>query len=163
DVEHRLQLRQGQQTHSLPAEETELRILERALESSRGEKVVLPGLLQQRMAAVSEIYRRVIHHQQDRKQQQEPGAPFVLASGLESSADSSTQQILGRLSLDEPAIFQIARRKDLPPQARRNLFRFLSAAFTTSERYGAVLRSPRGFELALTLFEQSDYLTEILV
>src|SRR5581483_6782486 len=54
-------------------------------------------------------------------------------------------------------------RQDLGPEARRNLFRFLSSAFTSSERYAAVLRHAAAVDQALVLFESSDYLTDILV
>jgi glutamate-ammonia-ligase adenylyltransferase len=54
-------------------------------------------------------------------------------------------------------------RVDLSQHARRNLDRFFSSAGTTSERYGAVLRSPGAVEKALTIFEFSEFLTDILV
>src|SRR5207237_1446047 len=45
----------------------------------------------------------------------------------------------------------------------RNLFRFLSSAFTSSERSAQVLRQAHASEKALARFAGSDYLTEILV
>ena len=47
--------------------------------------------------------------------------------------------------------------------ARRNLFRFLSSALTSSERYAAVVRHPEAVERALGILDASEYLTEILV
>src|SRR5437899_10562248 len=60
-------------------------------------------------------------------------------------------------------LYQITSRQDLVTQTRKNLFRFLSSAFTSSERYAAVLRHPEAVSRALALFETSDYLTDILI
>ena len=71
--------------------------------------------------------------------------------------------MMQRLAVDSPQLREIAARADLSQHARRNLDRFLSSAGTTSERYGAVLRSPEAVERALTIFEFSEFLTDILV
>ena len=166
-LEHRLQLRQGQQTHRLPASEPELRILQRSMEGyAPGEYRVadLTATVRRRTAAVAEIYQRIIYHQQSRIRHDAPDAEFELRSTLEpTTADQSHQQILERLASDSPPLHQTACRPDLSPQARRNLYRFLSSAFTTSERYAAVLRHPEAVPRALALFEASDYLTDILI
>ncbi len=57
----------------------------------------------------------------------------------------------------------MAGRSDFSQHTRRNLDRFLGSAGTTSERYGAVLRAPAAVERALTIFEFSEFLTDILV
>src|SRR5262249_32639124 len=58
-VEHRLQLRQGQQTHRVPADTNEIAVLARSL-SLNPENVVEE--IRMRMAEVSAIYERIIHH-----------------------------------------------------------------------------------------------------
>jgi [glutamine synthetase] adenylyltransferase / [glutamine synthetase]-adenylyl-L-tyrosine phosphorylase len=166
-LEHRLQLRQGQQTHRLPASEPELGILQRAMEGyAPGEYRVadLSSIVRRRMAAVAEIYQRIIYHQQTRGRHNESGAEFELRGTLErATADQSHQQILERLASDAPSLYQTACRHDLSLLARKNLYRFLGAAFTSSERYAAVLRHPEAVHRALALFEASDYLTDILI
>ncbi|HET7441091.1 MAG TPA: hypothetical protein VFJ47_07310 [Terriglobales bacterium] len=166
-VEHRLQLRHGQQTHRLPASATDLQILQKSLEGYVGGQDRLGdvrALVQRRMAAVSEIYKRVINQQQFRRSEELAEIEFELRSPAEPAAvEQSQQQILDRLAADAPTVFEIASRPGLAPQARGALFRFLSSAFTSSERYGAVLRYPQAVEKALALFEYSEYLTEILV
>jgi glutamate-ammonia-ligase adenylyltransferase len=166
-LEHRLQLRQGQQTHRLPVSETELRILQRSMEGyAPGEYRVadLTTIVRRRMEAVAEIYQRIIYQQQTRIGHDALDADFKLRSGPEpTAADQSNQQILERLASDVPSLYQTASRHDLSPQARKNLYRFLSSAFTTSERYAVVLRHPEAVARALTLFETSDYLTDILI
>src|SRR5229473_2816819 len=84
-VEHRLQLQQGQQTHRLPASEPELRILQRSMEGyAPGEYRVgdLATMVRRRMAAVAEIYQRIIYHQQSRMRHDAPDAEFELRSTL---------------------------------------------------------------------------------
>ena len=166
-LEHRLQLRQGQQTHRLPLSGMELRILRRCMEGYEAGEYRLGDLVatvRRRMAAVADIYQRVIYQQQTRRHQEVEEAEFRLRSLLEpSAADQSNQQILERLATDAPTLYETAVRRDLSHQARRNLFRFFSAAFTTSERYSAVVRHPAAVNRALALFDSSDYLTDILV
>jgi glutamate-ammonia-ligase adenylyltransferase len=166
-LEHRLQLRQGQQTHRLPQEECDLRILQRSMEGyvpGEYRTTDLVTLVERRMVAVADIYRRVIYQQQSRKQQEAPDAPFELRGSVElGAAEQSNRQILERLATDSPVLRQAATRPDLSLQARANLFRFLWSAFTSSERYAAVLRSPEAVIRALALFEASDYLTDVLV
>jgi len=166
-LEHRLQLRRGQQTHRLPITGPELRIIERSMEGyAPGEHRVtdLVGMVRRRMAAVGEIYQRIIYQQQTRGHLETAEAEFQLRGTPEpTTADQSNQQILDRLAGDVPELYQIANRHDLSPQARKNLFRFLSAAFTSSERYAAVVRHPEAVARGLALFEASDYLTDILM
>jgi len=166
-LEHRLQLRHGQQTHVLPTSETELRIIAGSMD--RGGQTMrdasdLVSAVQQRMAAVSGIYKRVIFQQQTREGQEVADTAFALRGEMEGTApDASNQEILERLAGDSPRLYAIARREELAPAARRNLFRFLSSALTSSERYAAVVRQPEAVERALGILEASEYLTEILL
>jgi glutamate-ammonia-ligase adenylyltransferase len=166
-VEHRLQLQQGQQTHRLPVGAAELRILQRSMEGyAPGESAEsdVEKTVRRRMASVGEIYQRIIYQQQTRSLRDAADVEFQLRSTPEpTTADQSNQQILERLASDAPWLYQIASRQGLVPQTRKNLFRFLSSAFTSSERYAAVLRHPEAVSRALALFEASDYLTDILI
>src|SRR5581483_9684824 len=47
--------------------------------------------------------------------------------------------------------------------ARRNFNRFLSSAATTSERYAAILKAPAALEKAVTVFEHSELLSDMLI
>ncbi|HEX3353309.1 MAG TPA: hypothetical protein VHS34_10840 [Terriglobales bacterium] len=170
-LEHRLQLREGQQTHRLPASAADCRVLQRAMEGyfpgehRSGEPASgLASMVTRRMSAVAEIYRRIIFQQQTRGRQQAPDADFKLVSSLEPAApDQTGQQLLQRLSTDAPALHEVASRHDLSPTIRRNLHRFLSSAFTSSQRYASVLRYQEQASRALRLFEASEYLSEILI
>lgn len=166
-LEHRLQLRQGQQTHQFPLAGAELRILQRAMEGyAPGEDTTLdlPAMVRKRMSSVAEIYQRVIYQQQAHSYQQTQGGDFELRGAPEPAvSDYSQQQLLERLASDCPALSPNAIRSELGPQGRKNLYRFLGSAATSSERYGAVVRYPYGVKAALKLFERSEYLTDILV
>jgi glutamate-ammonia-ligase adenylyltransferase len=165
-VEHRLQLRQGQQTHRLPDAPEQLRIVQRAVGADKTQQYAPGGIVdrvRQRMAAVAEIYERIIHHQQ-LQQAREGEADFHLMARVEQSGgEQPYQQMLERLGEDSPQLYEIAVRPDLDAVTRRNLYRFLSAAFTSSERYASVLRAPQAVERALELFGSSDFLTDILI
>jgi glutamate-ammonia-ligase adenylyltransferase len=166
-LEHRLQLRQGLQTHRLPTSQAELQIVQRCMDGYTAGVYRMGELretVRSRMAAVSEIYQRVIYQQQNRRHDELLDAEFQLRSTPEPSpADQSNLQILERLAADAPEIYDNIKLPDLSPPARKNFFRFLGSAFTSSERYGEVLRNPQAVARALALFENSEYLTDILV
>jgi [glutamine synthetase] adenylyltransferase / [glutamine synthetase]-adenylyl-L-tyrosine phosphorylase len=165
NLEHRLQLHHGQQTHRLPQSRAELLSLGRSL--SREGTAALPpeeflSHVQRRMAAVAEIYQRIIYqaqsqHRADKQQE------FELEPELPVTRENSYSLMMQRLAIDSPQLREIAGRPELSQHARRNFERFLSSAGTTSERYGAVLRSPEAVERGLEIFEFSEYLTDILV
>jgi glutamate-ammonia-ligase adenylyltransferase len=164
NVEHRLQLQHGQQTHRLPPSRSGLQTLASSL-TREGSVAPTPeeflAHLQRRMAAVAEIYQRVIY--QEQSQQREGAHEFQLRSETPATPESSYNLMMQRLAVDSPLLWEVVNNPELSQHARRNLDRFLSSAGTTSERYGAVLRSPQAVQRALTLFEFSEYLTEILV
>ena len=165
NIEHRLQLRHGQQTHRLPQSHAELQVLAQSL-APEGTTALAPEEfllhVRSRMAAVAEIYQRVIY--QEQTQHRRDNSPeFELKPEPSVTPESSYSLMMQRLAIDSPQLRELAGRPELSQHARRNLERFLSSAGTTSERYGAVLRSPEAVERALDIFEFSEYLTDILV
>jgi glutamate-ammonia-ligase adenylyltransferase len=165
EIEHRLQLRRGQQVHRLPEADADVLVLERSISHRRRpparDSQEFVRAVRETMLAVADIYQRVIHSQQQFRQEQ-GGGEFRLAP-VESGREQSYQEILARLAADSPALYEVAARRDLTSHTRRNLHRFLSAAFTSSDRYAAVARAPHSIAMALRLFAVSDYLTDILV
>jgi glutamate-ammonia-ligase adenylyltransferase len=166
-LEHRMQLRQGQQTHRLPSNTSELNVLRRSMEGYDPREYQIADLVstvRRRMAAVAEIYQHVIYQQQSRSRVESLDIGFTLHSGPEpTSSDQSNQQILERLAQDAAELHQAISKENLGGHARKNLFRFLSSALTSSRRYAEVTRNARGVIRALALFEASDYLTDILI
>jgi len=166
-LEHRLQLRRGHQTHRMPVSGPDLQILQRSrgrFDPAQNRQDEFVSVVRQRMSVVAEIYRRVIYQQQSRRDREAANAEFHLYPVSEpSAADYSNRHIVERLAEDAPQLYKIATREDLAPATRKNLFRFFTAALTSSERYAAVLRHPEAVNRALILFEASDYLTQVLV
>jgi [glutamine synthetase] adenylyltransferase / [glutamine synthetase]-adenylyl-L-tyrosine phosphorylase len=162
-LEHRLQLREGQQVHRLPRSEHELQILQRSMSG------LTPGynpadlaiLVRQRMAAVAEIYQRVIYQQQAVTPLPKNEGEFKLRtlSGI-AVADQSNQQLLAQIAVDAPALFRAVA--GLTAIGRKNLLRFLSSAYGSSERYAAVVRDQQAIARASSIFEISDYLSDFL-
>ena len=79
-LEHRLQLREGQQVHRLPRSEQELQVLQRSM-SGLTPGYTLADLtvsVRERMAAVAEIYQRIIYQQQTAITPQENEDEFQL-------------------------------------------------------------------------------------
>jgi glutamate-ammonia-ligase adenylyltransferase len=166
-LEHRLQLRRGQQTHRMPLSGPDLQILERTMglfEPARDRPDEFVTTVRRRMSLVSEIYQRVIYQQQSRKDREAANAEFRLRGSAEFTvADYSNWQILERLAGDAPELHELATGDDLTPAARKNLFRFFTAALTSSERYATVLRHHQAVARALLIFDASEYLTQVLV
>ena len=165
-LEHRLQLRRGQQVHRLPNSRQELAVLQRAMEALTPENARiddLAELVRKRMAAVAEIYQRIIFQQQARREQEPSESEFRLQSKVAATGDQSTQVLMEKLAEDAPALAGALRSVDAGSTTRKNLLRFLGAAFTSSERYAAVLRHQDAIARAITVFATSEYLTDILV
>ena len=164
-LEHRLQLRQGQQVHRLPASAHEREVLRRAMEGfvpGEDRLADLESFTRGRMSAVGEIYRRVIYQQQSYRESVPAESEFQLHS-RPAVADQSHQHLLERLLEDAPQIAAALQGPDLSSTGRRNLLRVLGSAYGSSERYAAVLRNERAIVRALAIFENSDYLTDVLV
>jgi glutamate-ammonia-ligase adenylyltransferase len=68
-----------------------------------------------------------------------------------------------RLESDSPAAHRVICSADLSLHGRRNLHRFLGSVMGVAEQYAALLENPAALSQALTLFESSDYLADILV
>ncbi|HWR35113.1 MAG TPA: hypothetical protein VN622_04485 [Clostridia bacterium] len=165
-LEHRLQLRAGQQTHRLPSDEADLQAMWRSATGERnhisGEEVV--RAVRARMDAVAAIYNRIIHQQQWRHEVSEAPTELRLAAPVQvAGPDQGHAEMLSRLAMDAPEVYELISRTTLSTFARRNLYRFLGSASTSSERYAAVIGSRNALERALAIFGTSQFLTDILV
>ncbi|PYV77158.1 MAG: hypothetical protein DMG96_12045 [Acidobacteria bacterium] len=164
-LEHRLQLQQGQQVHRLPRSPEGLAIMRRAMIGlSPGYQLAdLTSAVKQRMAAVAEIYQRVIYQQQASRSFLPAQGDFQLRSWMESAIlDPTHPQLLERLADDAPDIWELLRGQSLSAVGRKNLLRFLGSGYGSSERYALVLRHQHEIARSLQLFESSEYLVEIL-
>lgn len=171
-VEHRLQLRRGQQTHRLPESYADIEILARSLgmlpatgsiDAQSAPSLTLIQELQSRMSGVAAIYQRLMHAQQAMEQQGRTEFTLNPSQNIGTGHEQSYPQMLQRLAADSPTLHELAGRRDLSARTRRTLYRFLSSALTSSGRYAAVLRAAGAVERAFSIFEISDYLSEILI
>jgi glutamine synthetase adenylyltransferase len=122
----------------------------------------LVAVVRRQMAAVSEIYKRVILQQQARESEQVP--EFALQGEVEAVVpDTSRESIMARLAVDAPELHEIVKNVEGDSITRRNLMRFLSAALTSSQRYAEVVRRPGAVAQAIPIFRNSEYLMDILV
>ncbi|HUO60702.1 MAG TPA: hypothetical protein VMU24_08535 [Candidatus Acidoferrales bacterium] len=163
-IEHRLQLRLGQQIHRLPTAEAQLRVLQRAVMPDARSVAAFMELLRSRMEAVGEIYHRIVHQQKTVEAQI---AEIAIAQGkllpVEGLGEQGSTQLLNRLQTDDPALAEFAAQAELGTTMRKNLYRFLSAATTSAERYKAVLQHSDRVKQAAPIFAHSDFATDLLV
>ena len=166
-LEHRLQLRHGQQVHRLPSSSEELAALERAMTGlTPGYRLVanLSAAVVEQMSAVAEIYQRVIYQQQSAR-------PLIAAEGefrLQSrsqvvTSEQSHHELLERLAEDAPELARMVKDAKLGSPLRRNVLRFLNSAYASSGRYAAVMRAQAAVSQSADLFATSEYLAEILI
>lgn len=159
-VEHRLQLQRGQQLHRLPSPEAELAVLARAVHRDDAHDAAgLMSALRTRMGRVSAIYERIIHSQKER----ERGGAETAIDNFSGTRELSFDQVLRRIKADSDTLYLSVSHAGLSVHARRKLHHFLASAMTSAERYAVLLENPSAVEKAVTLFEASDHLAEILV
>ena len=165
-LEHRLQLRRGQQLHRLPDSEADLQVLCATMVARGSEALSIDGFLKElgeRMGRVAEIYGRIIHSEQQHRDESAISDEFVLSPTLAPAArEPSYTQIIERIAADSPELHRIVTQNGLSDFARRNLHRFLSSAMTTGERYATLRDSPQALEHALQVFESSGYFSDVL-
>jgi [glutamine synthetase] adenylyltransferase / [glutamine synthetase]-adenylyl-L-tyrosine phosphorylase len=159
-MEHRLQLQRGRQLHRLPSSARELEVLARSLgRNAPAGAAGLVRVLRERMGRVAAIYERMVHSQKQR----EKGPESAGDSYYIGARELSFEQVMQRIQADSETLHQALSPPDLSLHARRNLHRFLGSAMAAAERYAVLLEHPAAAARALTLFENSDYLSDILV
>jgi glutamate-ammonia-ligase adenylyltransferase len=157
-VEHRLQLRDGLQVHTLPSEPRELERLARCLAiepslvASPGEQLL--SRVERHFAEVREIYERVL----ERRQEWAEPAPQP------ESAEEAAGPPLSRLATERPAIARAALEAGWAedPNARRGLNQFLSAAALDPALVARIERHPEWIARAARLVARSDLATAML-
>ena len=155
----------GQQTHTLPADEWQLRAIQRSLvaETPDREPRPLVELVREHMESVAVIYERIIHQQQS-VQRTAAALPaeehFVVARHW---AEQSDAQIMARLAIDSPGLFVTASGLPTGSLAGRNFFRVISAAIGEDGRYAALLKDPFLLERAVPVLADSRLVTDSLV
>src|SRR5262249_50803437 len=118
----------------------------------------LTSAVRERMAAVAEIYQRVIYQQQASRDFLPASGDFQLRSRLESAIlDPSHPELVQRLAEDAPDLWRVLHDEVLTAAGKKNLLRFLGAAYGSSERYSLIVRHQQAIVRSLELFESSDF------
>ncbi len=165
-VEHRLQLAHGQQTHRLPASPAEIKSLQIGLtgEQRAAEPAApvqeLEEILRGHMAAVSEIYGRIVQFEDSAAQAE--GVVGAPTSAAQPDGELGIRQIISRLAADSPELHAMVTAAPMGSSLRTNLLRFLGAACTSPVRYQAVLQHAAAVRRAEQIFTRSAFLTDIL-
>jgi len=158
-VEHRLQLRDGLQTHTLPESPQALELLaRRSGVEAAGERSAGAQLLhraEQHFAEVREIYERVLFGSLDRADM----------SSAASAAPGHRQTFLdGRLAAEYPAVEQAVLEAEwaADPDARRGMRQFISSALLDPGLMARLAAHPEWICSAGELFRRSDLAGEML-
>ena len=113
------------------------------------------------MTTVSEIYNRIIHHQQ---QQSSGSVPELQLSPLvEGGREQSYNQILARLATDSPKLHSLAISQQLSPIARRTSIDSSARLAPVPSAMQLVIRFSAAVERAIPIFDRSEFLTELLL
>jgi [glutamine synthetase] adenylyltransferase / [glutamine synthetase]-adenylyl-L-tyrosine phosphorylase len=165
-VEHRIQLEMGKQSHRLPASPEALVRLARRLEMDAGPRGdarrALLTEIDQRFERVERIYERLIHSS---AKPPEDGA-FVLVAPTAGGADlsaGSLESVLRYLDAHAAEISAAVRGMTLTERTRRSVARFLGAMLSSSEQFRAALLSTRKLKMALEVVSASEYLGDLLI
>jgi glutamate-ammonia-ligase adenylyltransferase len=163
-VEHRLQLDHDRQIHRLPETVAELDLVARraGLSGAAGEAAqALLKELHHHMHEVKEIYSRVLRGARSapRKAVDKPG--FALETPFSVRESTDYPQLLHMLEERYPELYRTAEQTG--ERGRRNLERYLLAAAASPGGLTALEESPELIGRAAVLFEQSTFLSELLI
>lgn len=161
-VEHRLQLRDGLQRHTLPESADALERLARrcGVESVAGAGRT-PGQqllerLRQHFSEVQEIYERLLAA--------EAQPESTALSPAASESDTGTGALLRRLRTEWPAVAEMyVTLTQSDPQVRRAMQNYLTSAAVDSELMAELEANPSWLAPAADLLAASDFATESLV
>ena len=159
-VEHRLQLRDGLQRHTLPEAPDALDRLARRCgieaAANRAPREELLSRITRNFAEVRGIYERIL-----RPQLQEGAAPAVEPA---AQPDPGEGALMRRLRREHPAIAGAVAETAAESEsyARRGLYRFLSSAVLEHAVMEQLAQHPRWIAQAGDLFARSDLVAEML-
>ncbi|MGD0500666.1 MAG: glutamine-synthetase adenylyltransferase [Bryobacteraceae bacterium] len=161
-LEHRLQIEEDRQTHTLPSDPDALDRLARKMPAVAGELLTdgeaLAARLEEHQAAVREIYERVIHSQKPMYYT----APAE-ASAWEEDRETPTPGNLTRfLDARAPRLATAVARSGLR-RGQERFEHFLEKAFASPEILGRLNADTQLAAGALDIFEHSPYFADALL
>lgn len=176
-VEHRLQIENEAQTHTIPEEKSALCRLARSLgfgahgQAQDAAEAFAVALIRH-MENTRSVFERVMQAREE-KEAAPPDLSFFsdAAAGAKNLADMGggggsalisprTKQLFARL---EPALLQALRGVADPDSALRRLVRFTERYGSRGAFFETLLVNPRVLELFAKLFDASEFLSEIAI
>ena len=160
NLEHRLQIQDDRQTHTLPSDAEELELLARKMPSeTTGSSLnaeMLSRKLQEHLAAVREIYERVIYAQKP-MYYTVPLDPPALQDEAEPPAPASN--LTRFLDQRAPQLAEAVHHANLH-RGRERFEHFLEKAFATPELLNRLNSDPALSVSALDIFEHSPHFAD---
>lgn len=169
NLEHRLQFAEDRQTHTLPVEARELRVLAAKMPAAQlGSAPSSDKLLNQlegHLAAVEEIYERVIHSQRPAHYVMLPELPLAARDEFIAAEPAVSSAVTALLRYLEPRAPQLARAVASNGLRRgwRVFEAFLDKVLSNSAWLDLLERDPVLARHALEIFEYSPHFAENLI
>jgi [glutamine synthetase] adenylyltransferase / [glutamine synthetase]-adenylyl-L-tyrosine phosphorylase len=167
NLEHRLQIEEDRQTHTLPSDAARLNLLARKMPlSSTGERFTAQTLqdrLNEHLSAVREIYDRIVHAHKPIYYTLAPGRSPGPA-GLEEAADAIAPPSNLTRFLDQraPLLAQTVAGSELY-RGRERFEHFLEKAFANPDLLDRLNSDPGLARDAIDIFEHSPYFADDLL
>jgi glutamate-ammonia-ligase adenylyltransferase len=167
DIEHRLQIAQEKQTHTLPEPGPERAALARSL--GFADEPAFDAALVAHTAAVRGIFAKFLHGNGDRPAGARDLAFFQDAASAEKAlgelgragaaghVSPRTRKLYGKL---EPLLLEALRGLADPDMALRGFVRFVERYGIRGLLFESLVTNPRLLDLLLRLFDASRFLTE---
>ncbi|HEX3878302.1 MAG TPA: glutamine-synthetase adenylyltransferase [Bryobacteraceae bacterium] len=162
-LEHRLQLEEDRQTHTLPSDPKRFEILAAKMPGdatgNRFDGETLRARLNDHLSAVREIYERVVHAQRPIYYTINPPV-----AALEEASDSIAPPSNLTRFLDQraPGLAQVVASSDLY-RGRERFEHFLEKAFANPDLLARLESSPELAAKAIDIFEHSPYFADDLL
>ena len=167
NLEHRLQIEEDRQTHTLPADSAQLNLLARKMPlDSNGERFTAQTLqdhLNEQLSAVREIYERVVHAHKPIYYTLPPGHALSPAE-LDEAADAIAPPSNLTRFLDQraPRLAQTVADTELY-RGRERFEHFLEKAYANPELLEQLNSDPGLARNAIDIFEHSPYFADDLL
>ncbi|MFQ5926396.1 MAG: hypothetical protein ACE5MH_03075 [Terriglobia bacterium] len=165
-LEHRLQLENGQQTHTLPESGEALALLARRVGiKAFGRETVemLRKELDAHMYSVREIYARMIPCSRPEATSEAFRLQAAPAVGTLPASELSYANLLAWFARRRSPVYEQLQTLAVPERARKSFHRFLAAALASSEQFAVLNALPEALPLAAELFAQSEPLSKWLL
>ena len=163
-VEHRLQLEQGQQTHTLPGDSRALELLARRCSVPADSASEAVAALKK---SLGEHLRRVrtIYEQRLPSARCEVGEEFALRAlpPVVAAGELAYSEILEVLRAQGSPLYEELKKLEVPPRAAKALHRFLTAALRSSAVFEEVSRAAAAVPDAVRLLHLSEPLAALLL